>query len=58
MSTALVPVADIEKMAGAIAKSKMFGMKTTEEAFALMLIAQAEGMHLSLIHISEPTRPY
>jgi hypothetical protein len=38
-------VADIEKMAGAIAKSKMFGMKTTEEAFALMLIAQAEGMH-------------
>lgn len=43
--TALVPVADIEKMAGAIAKSKMFGMKTTEEAFALMLIAQAEGMH-------------
>jgi len=40
-----VPVADIEKMAGAIAKSKMFGMKTTEEAFALMLIAQAEGMH-------------
>jgi len=45
MSTALVPVADIEKMAGAITKSKMFGMKTTEEAFALMLIAQAEGMH-------------
>ena len=45
MSNALVPVADIEKMAGAIAKSKMFGMKTTEEAFALMLIAQAEGMH-------------
>lgn len=43
--TNLVPVADIEKMAGAIAKSKMFGMKTTEEAFALMLIAQAEGMH-------------
>ena len=45
MSNALVPVADIEKMAVAIAKSKMFGMKTPEEAFALMLIAQAEGMH-------------
>ena len=45
MSTALVPVADIEKMAVAIAKSKMFGMKTVDEAFALMLIAQAEGMH-------------
>ena len=27
MTNALVPVADIEKMAGAIAKSKMFGMK-------------------------------
>ena len=45
MTNALVPVADIEKMAGAIAKSKMFGMKTADEAFALMLIAQAEGMH-------------
>lgn len=45
MTNALVPVADIEKMAVAIAKSKMFGMKTPEEAFALMLIAQAEGMH-------------
>jgi len=45
MTTALVPVADIEKMAVAIAKSKMFGMKTADEAFALMLIAQAEGMH-------------
>ena len=45
MSNALVPVADIEKMAVAIAKSKMFGMKTADEAFALMLIAQAEGMH-------------
>ena len=32
-------------MAVAIAKSKMFGMKTADEAFALMLIAQAEGMH-------------
>ena len=45
MNTALVPVADIEKMEVAIAKSKMFGMKTADEAFALMLIAQAEGMH-------------
>ena len=45
MSNALVSVADIEKMAVAIAKSKMFGMKTADEAFALMLIAQAEGMH-------------
>ena len=45
MTNALVPVADIEKMAVAIAKSKMFGMKTPDEAFALMLIAQAEGMH-------------
>lgn len=41
----LVAVADIEKMATAIAASKFFGMKTKEEAMALMFIAQAEGRH-------------
>lgn len=45
MSNALVPVSDIEKMAAAIAKSNFFGMKTPEQAMALMLIAQAEGKH-------------
>jgi hypothetical protein len=42
---ALTPVGDLTKMAEAIAKSKLFGMKSTEEALALMLIAQAEGLH-------------
>ena len=41
----LVPYSDMEKMAGAIAKSNLFGVKTTEQAVALMLLAQAEGMH-------------
>ncbi len=45
MTTALVPMSDIEKMGTAIAKSGLFGMKTPEQAIALMLIAQAEGMH-------------
>lgn len=41
----LVPITDIEKMGTAIAKSGLFGMKTADQAIALMLIAQAEGMH-------------
>ncbi len=41
----LVPVADIERMAIAIAKSNLFGVKTPEEAMALMLIEQAYGYH-------------
>lgn len=45
MSNALVPMNDIEKMGTAIAKSGLFGMKTPDQAVALMLIAQAEGMH-------------
>lgn len=43
--SALVPVADIERMALAVAKSGLFGVKTADEAMALMLIAQAEGQH-------------
>ena len=45
MSTNLVPIGDIERMAIAVAGSKLFGMKTKEEAIALMLIAQSEGLH-------------
>lgn len=41
----LVPVQDIERMAVAVAKSGLFGVKTPDEAMALMLIAQAEGQH-------------
>ena len=36
---------EIERMATAVAESKLFGMKTKSEAFVLMLIAQAEGQH-------------
>jgi hypothetical protein len=37
--------ADLERMAVAIAKSGLFGVKTTEQALSLMLLAQAEGLH-------------
>ena len=39
----LVTVTDMEKIANAIAKSNLFGIKRPEEALALMAIAQAEG---------------
>ena len=45
MSTALIPVGDLEKMAHALAASKLFGLTTPEQALALMLVAQAEGLH-------------
>lgn len=41
----LVPVDQIQVMATAVAKSGLFGVKTPEQAMALMLIAQAEGSH-------------
>ena len=41
----IVPYQDIEKMANAVAQSKLFGVKNANEAIALMLVAQAEGMH-------------
>lgn len=49
MSTALIPFQDLQGMAQAIAKSGLFGMKTTEQALALMLVAQAEGQHPATI---------
>ena len=36
---------DIQEMASAMSKSKFFGFKTPEEAAALMLVAQADGLH-------------
>ena len=45
MTTALVPIADLERMAVAFAKSGMFGAKTPDQAMALLLLAQAEGVH-------------
>lgn len=45
MSTALIPVSDLDKMAAAVANSKLFGITSKEQALALMLVAQAEGLH-------------
>lgn len=45
MSTALVTLSDMDRMADAIAKSGLFGMKTKEQALALMIVAQAENRH-------------
>jgi len=42
---ALQAIAALEKIAEYVVKSKLFGVKTKEEAVALMLLAQAEGMH-------------
>lgn len=41
----LIPVESIQTMAVAVAKSGLFGVKTPDQAMALMLIAQAEGLH-------------
>ena len=40
-----LPLSEIEKMGEVLARSRMFGFKTPEEAVALMLMAQAEGNH-------------
>lgn len=42
-------VSDLQTMAVAMASSGLFGFKRKEEAFALMLIAQAEGRHPATI---------
>lgn len=44
-NTQLVPVGDLQTMAGALAKSGLFGVKTADQALALMIVAQAEGRH-------------
>lgn len=44
----IVPLSDMERLAGAIARSGLFGMKTPDQALALMAIAQAEGRHPAL----------
>ena len=44
-NTQLVPVGDMQTMAGALAKSGLFGVKTSDQALALMIVAQAEGRH-------------
>jgi hypothetical protein len=48
-STVYYPIDALERMAQAIAKSNLFGMKSQEQALALMLTAQAEGQHPATI---------
>lgn len=43
--TNIVPFTEMRAMAEAVARSGLFGMKTPEQALALMLVAQAEGQH-------------
>jgi hypothetical protein len=44
----IVPYSEVERMAAAVAKSGLFGVKTADQALALMLVAQAEGRHPAL----------
>ena len=44
-NTQLVPIGDMQTMAGALAKSGLFGVKTSDQALALMSVAAAEGRH-------------
>lgn len=41
----IIPYSDMERMAAVVAQSGLFGIKTPMQALALMLIAQAEGLH-------------
>lgn len=45
----LYRVSDMQTMARAMSKTGMFGFKTEDQAFALMLVAQAEGKHPATI---------
>lgn len=42
---AVITFSEMERLAQSIAASGLFGLKTKDQAFALMAIAQAEGMH-------------
>lgn len=42
---AVIPYSDMERMATVIAQSGLFGVKNPTQALALMLVAQAEGLH-------------
>ena len=41
----IIPLNDIQAMAEVAATSKMFGFKNSQEAMAIMLLCQAEGLH-------------
>lgn len=46
---AVYALQDMQVMADAVAKSGLFGMKSHDQALALMLVAQAEGQHPATI---------
>ena len=48
MSNDIVPYADMQRMAVSIARSGLFGVRTPDQALALMLVSQAEGRHPAL----------
>jgi hypothetical protein len=48
MSNEIVPYADMQRMAVSIARSGLFGVRTPDQALALMLVSQAEGRHPAL----------
>lgn len=48
MANDIVPLPDMEKMAVAIARSGLFGVRTPDQALALMLVSQSEGRHPAL----------
>lgn len=49
MDNKLIPMDELSRMAHAVAKSGLFGIRTVEEAISLMLIAQAEGLHPGIV---------
>jgi len=48
MANDIVPLPDMERMAVAIARSGLFGVRTPDQALALMLVSQSEGRHPAL----------
>src|SRR5215467_10992207 len=48
MANEVVPLPDMERMAVAIARSGLFGVRTPDQALALMLVSQSEGRHPAL----------
>lgn len=50
-TTAVIPYSDIERMAGALVASNLFGLTKKEHAIALMLVAQAEGLHPATVAV-------
>lgn len=47
-AVAIIPFGEMERLAVAVAKSKLFGIETPEQALTLMAIAHAEGRHPAL----------